>query len=99
MSCQTRINEFDTHMSKHREAEDEMKECYDPAMMKWQTVKEELIAEEAKYLRVKENLVGFVMKERELSGWIRKAEDACEQMKDIGQDENSEEIFETFEVS
>ena len=65
---------------------------------KWEAVKEELLGQEANYTKLKENLAGYLGKEKEINEWIRKAEDVCERMKDIEQGENSEEIFKTFEV-
>ena len=76
-----------------------MKEWYDRTKTKWQKVKEELVNEEIRYTKLKEDLVGFIQKERDLNEWIREAEDVCEQLKSVEEDGNPEEILKTFEVS
>jgi hypothetical protein len=80
------------------EIKDEMKEYYEQTRTKWQTVKEQLLGEEANYAKLREDLVGYIEKESDLNGWIGKAEDVCEHIKDIEEDGNTEEIFEAFEV-
>ena len=84
-------------MDKQNETEAEM-EGYDERKTKWEAVKEELLGKEENYTKLKQNLVGYITKESDLNGWIGKAEDVCERMKDIQQGENSMEILKTFEV-
>ena len=84
-------------MDKQNETEAEM-EGYDERKTKWEAVKEDLLGKKENYTKLKQNLVGYITKESDLNGWIGKAEDVCERMKDIQQGENSKEIFKTFEV-
>ena len=80
------------------EVKGEMKEQKDQTRTKWQTIKQQLLGEEAKYTKLKEDLVGYIGKESDLNGWIRKAEDVCGHVKDIEQNGSADEIFKTFEV-
>ena len=80
------------------EIKGKMKEQKDQTRTKWQIIKQQLLGEEAKYTKLKEDLVGYIGKESDLNGWIRKAEDVCGHVKDIEQNGSADEIFKTFEV-
>ena len=72
---------------------------YEHIETQWQSAKETLLGEETTYKGLKEDLMGYIEKEGDLNGWLRKAEDVCREMEDIERVENAEEVFETFTVS
>lgn len=88
-------------MSEKNEAEmpGETEQYYEQTRKKWQTIKGQILEEEAKYTNLKEHFISYIEKEKELMVYMRTADDICRRTEDMEQDGNAEEIFKAFEVS
>ena len=73
-------------------------ELYEQKKAKWVSVKENVLSEDEKYESLMGHLVGFTESERDVSGWLKKAEEVVASVENIEDGENVEQLFETLEV-